>query len=74
VFQARFSWLWAMNGVLQYPVYHAQGHVLIHTRMVTEGFLALGEWCRLASLDRQTLFASSTFKEKEIEYNVPLVN
>lgn len=57
--QARFSWLRAMGRVMQSPVYHAEGDVLIHTRMVTEALLALEEWRLLAPVDRQVLFASA---------------
>ena len=56
--QARFSWLRAMGGVPQNPVYHAEGDVLIHTRMVVEAMLALREWRELEPGDRQVLFAA----------------
>ena len=55
----RFSWLRAMDGVPQSPVYHAEGNVLIHTRMVTEALLALDEWRSLAQTDQQVLFAAA---------------
>src|SRR5258708_13236241 len=57
--QERFSWLRAMDGVPQNPVYHAEGDVLIHTRMVTEAMLALGEWREHPLVDRQVLFAAA---------------
>ncbi len=57
--QERFSWLRAMDGVPQNPVYHAEGDVLIHTRMVTEAMLALGEWREHPLVDRQALFAAA---------------
>lgn len=57
--QARFTWLRTMDGVPQSPLYHAEGNVLIHTRMVTEAMLALAEWCSLAQEDRQALFAAA---------------
>lgn len=57
--QAQFSWLRAMDGVPQNPVYHAEGDVLIHTRMVVEAMLALREWRELAPADRQALFAAA---------------
>lgn len=59
VLQTRFSWLRAMDGVPQNPVYHAEGDVLIHTRMVVEAMLALREWRELESEDRQALFAAA---------------
>lgn len=58
-FQARFSWLRAMDGVPQNPVFHAEGDVLIHTRMVTEALLALDEWRALAPANQQALYASA---------------
>jgi putative nucleotidyltransferase with HDIG domain len=57
--QERFSWLRAMDGVPQNPVYHAEGDVLIHTRMVTEAMLALEEWREHPLVDRQALFAAT---------------
>lgn len=57
--QARFSWLRAMDGVPQNPVYHAEGDVLIHTRMVVEAMLALQEWHELTPGDRQALFTAA---------------
>lgn len=57
--QARFSWLRELEGVPQDPMHHAEGDVLIHTRMVTEVLLALDEWRKLASPDRQVLYASA---------------
>lgn len=55
----RFSWLRAMDGVLQSPVYHAEGDVLIHTRMVAEALLKLSAWRELAAADQQILFAAA---------------
>ncbi|HET8844865.1 MAG TPA: AAA family ATPase [Ktedonobacteraceae bacterium] len=57
--QKRFSWLRAMDGVPQSPVYHAEGDVLIHTRMVIEALLNLPEWQGLSADDRQLLFAAT---------------
>jgi predicted kinase len=57
--QARFSWLRAMDGVPQSPIYHAEGDVLVHTRMVAEALLALDSWREQSPADQQTLFASA---------------
>jgi putative nucleotidyltransferase with HDIG domain len=59
VLQERFSWLRAMDGVPQSPIYHAEGNVLIHTRMVTEAMLVLDEWQTHTPEDRQMLYASA---------------
>lgn len=57
--QARFSWLRAMDGVPQNPIYHAEGDVLIHTRMVTEAMLAQAGWRERSLSDRQALYAAA---------------
>lgn len=57
--QERFAWLHAMDGVPQDAAYHAEGDVLVHTRMVAESMLGLDEWRRLAAADRQVLFAAA---------------
>lgn len=48
-----------MDGVPQSPIYHAEGNVLIHTRMVTEALVALTEWRNLPAEQRMLLFASA---------------
>jgi predicted kinase len=58
VLLARFSWLRAMQSVPQDPAYHAEGDVLIHTRIVMETLLALDEWRGQSAADRQALFAA----------------
>lgn len=57
--QARFAWLRAMDGVPQDATYHAEGDVLVHTRLVAESMLGLDRWRRLAAVDRQVLFAAA---------------
>jgi len=47
-----------MQNVPQDPAYHAEGDVLIHTRMVMETLLALDEWRGQSAADRQALFAA----------------
>jgi putative nucleotidyltransferase with HDIG domain len=48
-----------MQGVPQDSAYHAEGDVLIHTRMVAEALLALEEWRGQVPMDRQALFAAA---------------
>lgn len=48
-----------MQSVPQDPAYHAEGDVLIHTRMVAEAMLALEEWRGQPPADRQALFAAA---------------
>lgn len=57
--QARFTWLRAMNGVPQSPVFHAEGDVLIHTRMVTEAMSLLENWQTAERQEQHILFASA---------------
>jgi predicted kinase len=48
-----------MQGVPQDPIYHAEGDVFIHTRMVAEALVALEAWRTLPQEERETLFASA---------------
>lgn len=50
-----FEWLRDLACCPQDPVFHAEGDVLLHTRLVAEALLASGEWQALAHADRQTL-------------------
>ncbi|MBP2653469.1 MAG: poly(A) polymerase [Firmicutes bacterium] len=40
----RFHWLRAMDGVRQDSVFHGEGDVLTHTKMVCEMLMQLPEW------------------------------
>ncbi|GCE17626.1 AAA family ATPase [Dictyobacter kobayashii] len=57
--QRQFSWLRAMAGVPQYPAYHAEGDVLIHTHMVTAALVQHEQWRSLPADERQLLFAAA---------------
>ncbi len=57
--QARFEWIQAMRGVPQDALYHAEGDVLIHTRMAAEALIALDEWRALPQAERGALFAAA---------------
>ncbi len=57
--QAQFSWLQAMKGVSQSPIYHAEGDVLIHTHNVVEALTGAEEWRNLPIQERELLFAST---------------
>jgi putative nucleotidyltransferase with HDIG domain len=56
---ARFDWVQAMAGVPQDPVYHAEGDVWIHTRMVLEALASSAAWRGAAPADREVLFAAT---------------
>ena len=51
-----FDWVRRMQDCPQDPVYHAEGDVWIHTRMVMETLAALEEWRGLGSRDRRIVF------------------
>ncbi|MFT5685696.1 MAG: putative kinase [Myxococcota bacterium] len=54
-----FSWVAAMEGCEQDPIYHAEGNVLIHTRMVCEALIANPAWRALPQIERDTVFAAA---------------
>lgn len=51
-----FDWFRALHACPQDPVFHAEGDVDIHTRMVVEALLADPAWQALAAGERQSLF------------------
>jgi putative nucleotidyltransferase with HDIG domain len=55
----RFAWLQALDGVPQNPVYHAEGDVLVHTRMVVAALVSLEAWRSLPEPARSLLFAAA---------------
>ena len=57
--QERFSWIQALAEVPQDEIFHAEGDVLTHTRMVTAALAALSPWRDLSSEERSLLFASA---------------
>jgi predicted kinase len=54
-----FPWIQRMRGCPQDPLYHAEGDVWIHTRMVCEALAALPIWRALPDEERRLLFASA---------------
>jgi predicted kinase len=57
--QPQFSWLRAMDGVPQFPAYHAEGDVLIHTHMVVDELVRHPQWRNLPDEERTILFAAA---------------
>jgi predicted kinase len=51
-----FDWFRALKGCRQDPVFHAEGDVDMHTRMVVEALLADPAWQALGAAERQSLF------------------
>jgi putative nucleotidyltransferase with HDIG domain len=54
-----WPWLRRLGGVPQDPVHHAEGDVLIHTRLVVEALAALPSWRALPPMDRGVLFVAA---------------
>ena len=59
VYDARFEWVRAMRGCAQDPVWHSEGDVWIHSRMVCEALLASSEWRALDTRDRAITFGAA---------------
>lgn len=60
-----FSWIRDMQAVPQDPIYHAEGDVEIHTRMVLEALLALDEYQALNEQEQHILAASALLHDVE---------
>jgi predicted kinase len=56
---AEFAWVRALRGCPQDPVWHAEGDVWIHTRMVCEWLAASAEWRALPLAEREISFAAA---------------
>ncbi|NER35056.1 MAG: AAA family ATPase [Oscillatoria sp. SIO1A7] len=54
-----FDWLQNLEGCPQNPLYHAEGDVLTHTRMVVEALVKLPDWRSLPLIERSILFAAA---------------
>lgn len=61
--QEQFSWLRAMDGVPQDPIFHAEGDVLTHTRLVVEALVKMDAWRTLPTQERMLLFAGALFHD-----------
>jgi len=61
----KFDWLSDMKGVAQDPIWHSEGDVYIHTKMVVEALVALDEYKRLNPQQQHILFASAIFHDIE---------
>ena len=55
----RFGWIKTMAGVPQDALHHAEGDVLIHTRMVAEAIASHTAWRDASASDRAILFAAA---------------
>lgn len=57
--EAEFDWLRALADCPQNPLYHAEGDVLIHTKLVCEALVKLPQWQALPTNLRSVLFAAA---------------
>src|SRR5687767_664522 len=57
--EAAFPWLAALAGCPQDPTFHAEGDVLVHTRMVCDALVADTRWAALPRPERSVLFAAA---------------
>jgi putative nucleotidyltransferase with HDIG domain len=57
--EAKFDWLRALADCPQDPRYHAEGNVLIHTKLVCEALVTLPQWRQLSENHRSILFAAA---------------
>lgn len=56
---ATHDWVRALRGCVQSPVWHAEGDVWIHTRMVLEALLDMPAWRALPAGERQIVFLAA---------------
>jgi predicted kinase len=57
--QNHFDWIQNLEGCQQDPIYHAEGDVLIHTKMVCEALISSPNWRQLPLQERSMLFAAA---------------
>lgn len=63
--RATFSWLRDLEGVPQDPIFHAEGDVAMHTRMVVEALQRLPEYQQLEEQQQEVLFAAALLHDVE---------
>lgn len=57
--ETKFDWLSSLADCPQDPRYHAEGNVLIHTKLVCEALVALPHWQILSAKERLLLFVAA---------------
>jgi len=63
--ESNFSWFRDMKGVPQDPIWHAEGDVFIHTKMVVEALVSQPEFQILSEEDKHILFAAALLHDVE---------
>ena len=62
---SEFDWVRDMENVPQDPIYHAEGNVAIHTKMVLQALQQLGEFQQLEAQDQEILLAAALLHDVE---------
>ncbi|NJK66908.1 MAG: AAA family ATPase [Microcoleus sp. SU_5_3] len=57
--QTNFDWIANLKGCQQDPIYHAEGDVFIHTKMVCEALISSPNWRQLPDVERSMVFAAA---------------
>lgn len=65
VIEATYDWFRDMKGVPQDIIWHAEGDVFIHTKMVVEALLKLPEFNALSEHDKHILFVAALLHDVE---------
>jgi len=60
-----YRWIEDMKGVHQDPIWHAEGDVYVHTKMVTEELVKLPYFDSLSEQDKHILLSSALFHDIE---------
>ena len=63
--EAEFDWFRDMKGVQQDAIWHAEGDVFVHTKMVVEALLGLPEFNGLNEQDKHILFVAALLHDVE---------
>lgn len=63
--ESRYSWFRDMQGIPQDAIWHAEGDVYTHTKMVVEALTALPEFSALDEQAKHVLFAAAMFHDVE---------
>ena len=74
--ESNFDWVRDMQEVPQDPIWHAEGDVLTHTKMVVEALINLPEFAELDEQEKHILFASALLHdvEKRSTTSVEMIN
>jgi len=63
--EATFDWFRDMQGVPQDPIWHAEGDVFVHTKMVVEALINLPEFNELNEQDKHVLVTAALMHDIE---------